>query len=304
MVTTPTGVGIGWFQSSPGPRAGRCKRKGGRSYGAGSFQSSPGPRAGRCRRGRRRRPRRRLVSILARPEGRALRCRQRGGSNGRPRFNPRPARGPGAASRPCRSRRASRRFNPRPARGPGAASVEGRVGDEPHEVSILARPEGRALPGLDYGVGDIRSTFQSSPGPRAGRCRAGVPAPQPDPRVSILARPEGRALPPPATTRRGTRPSRFNPRPARGPGAAVEAHAVAAGHGLVSILARPEGRALPGGDVEGVGLELVSILARPEGRALPHIDCRTAHPTNTFQSSPGPRAGRCRWLCGWLCGMS
>ncbi len=60
-------------------------------------------------------------------------------------------------------------------------------------VSILARPEGRALPSSKEIVAAV-DWFQSSPVPKDGRyCRwirrglVGV-------RVSILARPEGRAL--------------------------------------------------------------------------------------------------------------
>ena len=107
------------------------------------------------------------VSILARPEGRALpetvahvrwsTC-----------FNPRPARRPGApvglaslviksSPGPKAGRSEATRFNPRPARRPGAP----------------------------FTLGHSAREFQSSPGPKAGApCRP----------VSILARPEGRAL--------------------------------------------------------------------------------------------------------------
>ena len=37
------------------------------------------------------------------------------------------------------------------------------------EVSILARPEGRAQPSLDGHAAGSDSTFQSSPDPKAGR---------------------------------------------------------------------------------------------------------------------------------------
>ena len=61
-------------------------------------------------------------------------------------------------------------------------------------VSILARPEGRALRLPSMSSDALISSFQSSPGPKAGRSarrgqhygRSGD--------VSILARPEGRAL--------------------------------------------------------------------------------------------------------------
>ncbi len=60
-------------------------------------------------------------------------------------------------------------------------------------VSILARPEGRALRGgiiLVLALGG----FQSSPDPKVGRYRRLLQRDESE-RVSILARPEGRALP-------------------------------------------------------------------------------------------------------------
>ena len=136
--------------------------------------------------------------------------------------------------------------------------------------------------------------------------------------VSILARPEGRALPchPPNTGR--SRHS-FNPRPARRPGAARPETQLHEGRETVSILARPEGRALlVVGVVAGRCGMRVSILARPEGRALLGRDScwspdhrsfnprparrpgaarpprRVGSPVEAFQSSPGPKAGRCQ----------
>ncbi len=84
-------------------------------------------------------------------------------------------------------------------------------------VSILARPEGRAL---RHTTANIISylTFQSSPAPKGGRYRIAVQRYADDVRVSILARPEGRAL------RR-----------------VFDVSSIIA---QVSILARPEGRAL------------------------------------------------------------
>ena len=186
--------------------------------------------------------------------------------------------------------------------------------------------------------------FQSSPGPRAGRCQVTRVGHSPLNIVSILARPAGRAL---HRSRHGRRAPqrRFNPRPARGPGAAsvevtgtvtvghwVSILARPAGRALhrptvrhqhrkrrVSILARPAGRALPARVVPNpraattvsilarpAGRALpptrtpllghvvaVSILARPAGRALPSASCRAPSSAPKFQSSPGPRAGRC-----------
>ena len=123
------------FQSSPGPKAERCRQR--RRGAAGNHRFNPRPA---------RRPSAAVlqvdvahaalhVSILARPEGRALHPRH------------------------LRQRRRSRRFNPRPARRPSAAHTRRSDGNTRGEVSILARPEGRALP---------------SPGPKADSWRRSV----------------------------------------------------------------------------------------------------------------------------------
>ena len=261
------------FQSSPGPRAGRCRScrptttrrctsfnpRPARGPGAApspvpiacsfsKFQSSPGPRAGRCRLALLDSAILDIVSILARPEGRALlavvavsqdqtlfqsspgpragRCDSGNGSGNRSTgFNPRPAilfqSSPG----------------PRAGRCPASSSPTRPTGT----VSILARPEGRALhvERAEHGlVGHV--SILARPEGRAlhvERAEHGLVG-----HVSILARPEGRAL-----------------------------HVERAEHGLVghvSILARPEGRALPRRQPTAPGGIRVSILARPEGRAL------------------------------------
>ena len=107
-------------------------------------------------------------------------------------------------------------FNPRPPRRTGAITRRVMVGQH-CLVSILARPEGRAL------FSDLR---------RQALCRP----------VSILARPEGRAL---LCGHFAGAPGccRFNPRPPRRTGAICAGHAVETAK-EVSILARPEGRAL------------------------------------------------------------
>ena len=161
---------LGAFQSSPGPKAGRYMAAAHSPYTRRRwFQSSPGPKAGRYRRNQVRDVAVHPVSILARPEGRALlhpagdwECLIWG-------FNPRPARRPGATGRqPARVRPVRRGFNPRPARRPGATRTN-------------TRPAGRyavfqSSPGPKAGryrdVRDVRaahSGFQSSPGPKAGR---------------------------------------------------------------------------------------------------------------------------------------
>jgi len=132
-----------------------------------------------------------IVSILARPEGRALPTAGSRVHSDRS-FNPRPPRRTGATRASCVAPRARPCFNPRPPRRTGATS-NAAASSMRSLVSILARPEGRALL-LEH--------------PALG---IGVP-------VSILARPEGRAL-------RGWRlahagaPPRFNPRPPRRTGA-------------------------------------------------------------------------------------
>ncbi len=155
-------------------------------------------------------------------------------------------------------------------------------------VSILARPEGRALPTGDR-PGDHCRQFQSSPVPKDGRYLAEVAIQRPV-LVSILARPEGRALRPIRCARHSDRrfqsspvpkdgryicaregawsSTRFNPRPSRRTGATKRSRITYRG-------------------------KRVSILARPEGRALPDAYGKFV-PTIKFQSSPVPKDGRYR----------
>ena len=106
------------------------------------------------------------VSILARPEGRALRY-QAIYDPLRVEFQSSPAPKGGRYSFRALTIFFNISFNPRPPRRAGATAMEAewRKSDP---VSILARPEGRALP-----VTCIRSivggAFQSSPAPKGGR---------------------------------------------------------------------------------------------------------------------------------------
>ena len=131
-------------------------------------------------------------------------------------------------------------------------------------VSILALPEGRALPGLPSGSVPMYN-------------------------VSILALPEGRALPPKgdydmvrkafqsSLSPKGERyllrrwivrrPRCFNPRSPRRESATPRTRSMSIGV-IVSILALPEGRALPVVRQDRDKHCDVSILALPEGRAL------------------------------------
>ena len=199
-----------------------------------SFQSSPGPGAGCCRI----------------PE---YSCQRRTSS-----FNPHPARGPGAAwsLRVWWCGRTG--FNPHPARGPGAAWPPLTHDCGPVPVSILTRPGGRVLriPILTRPGGRVllsrevspASQFQSSPGPGAGCCRF---------RTRVHIELDDR---------------RFNPHPARGPGAALGSR-----RGLPAGLLRFNPHPARGPGAAGVKLQrrrpdrqlVVSILTRPGGRVLP-----------------------------------
>ena len=115
---------------------------------------------------------------------------------------------------------------------------------EIQNVSILARPEGRALQRQALASRqEIR--FQSSPAPKDGRYNDAGELSLAWLLVSILARPEGRALRSNARCSSADMAS-FNPRPPRRTGATAQVDARLRALAQVSILARPEGRALPG----------------------------------------------------------
>ena len=231
------------FQSSPGPRAGRY----GSAFATGFydivFQSSPGPRAGRYKR-------KSITSPAA----------------GSFQSSPGPRAGRYAEGVSVVGGLKAFQSSPGPRAGRYWHLLVAPV--EPVDVSILARPEGRALHGRAASATPANTAFQSSPGPRAGRyVQRGLGGLLDLLDVSILARPEGRAL------------------------RAVDLDTITLEN--VSILARPEGRALQAGARAGVRHGgSVSILARPEGRALPDPRVAIPLPTPLFQSSPGPRAGR------------
>ena len=153
-------------------------------------------------------------------------------------------------------------------------------------VSILARPEGRAL---QYSFACCDHTT----------C------------VSILARPEGRALR--DTTGGVMVVVCFNPRPPRRTGATMMRCPTVGLPGFQSSPAPKDGRYFwdmltirlsgcfnprpprrTGATRQACRWQLaaiVSILARPEGRALRSRPCRS-HPVPRFQSSPAPKDGR------------
>ena len=163
-------------------------------------------------------------------------------------------------------------------------------------VSILTRPEGRVLlAGLRREGGG--AVFQSSPGPKAG-CYKAVEADAAFRRiVSILTRPEGRVLRPAAGGTAQLAGDRFNPHPARRPGATPESCAAYADQIAVSILTRPEGRVL----------RATSITWRAPGRRFnPHparrpgatrrAEPRAAIASSGFNPHPARRPGAtARW---------
>ena len=252
------------------------------------------------------------VSILARPEGRALHPRHLRQRRRSRRFNPRPARRPSAASHPPTATgtpavkfqsspgpkaercdmfvRTAVRFNPRPARRPSAAR---------HSLALVGATCG----------------FQSSPGPKAERCHTSRRLgrrrcrrfnPRPAQRPSAAS--DGPAIlagvqqfqssPGPKAERCCTsgasrrNASSFNPRPARRPSAA-RSRPCARSLRRVSILARPEGRALLKARASDIDELRFQSSPGPKIRAL-----RVGHPAHrpafkTFQSSPGPKAERC-----------
>ena len=115
---------------------------------------------------------RRVVSIHARPHGRAMQLLRRRLARPPARFNPRPASRSGDASfRRCPPAR-SARFNPRPASRSGDA-LSGHDQARDGVVSIHARPHGRAMPGQLAEIGGTVE-FQSTPGLTVGRCFGGT----------------------------------------------------------------------------------------------------------------------------------
>ena len=129
------------------------------------FQSSPAPRDGRYA-AEREQMRLEEVSILARPEGRALPKRSCTKTSSKS-FQSSPAPRDGRYHSLRGLFEGVTGFNPRPPRGTGATQKIAAVTFGLF-VSILARPEGRALPKANHRRIDSER-FQSSPAPRDGR---------------------------------------------------------------------------------------------------------------------------------------
>ena len=226
------------FQSSPSPKAGSYCFCFSSTKGLFRFNPLPARRPGATRSF----PAlwfEEYVSILSQPEGRELRNASglrpssfsfqsspspKAGSYyhvQRPNhpvssFNPLPARRPGATSIQSCCHVGMTSFNPLPARRPGATGAD-RLKSKGVTVSILSQPEGRELHHVQRPNHPV-SRFQSSPSPKAG---------------SYHGRPKQRP-----------HHIRFNPLPARRPGATrdMQVHVFIL---LVSILSQPEGRELP-----------------------------------------------------------
>ena len=251
------------FQSTPGLTVGRCHALGAAVVKVGLFQSTPGLTVGRCVLERFVDSGGDLVSIHARPHGRAMRIGISGASDSIM-FQSTPGltvgrcdgvgmvrarllefqSTPGLTVGRCCADQADddqqRGFNPRPASRSGDARSNA-MSARRRYVSIHARPHGRAMREVGGGGGGHLA-------------------------VSIHARPHGRAM-------RG------------GAGAGAPPH-------QVSIHARPHGRAMRGGGCVDGGVRVVSIHARPHGRAMPPPRWNSCG-NWTFQSTPGLTVGRC-----------
>jgi hypothetical protein len=296
------------------------------------FQSTPDLAAGRCGMPNALVERSSIVSIHARPCGRAMRMPPASAP-----LIPVFQSTPDLAAGRCGTdtlRSGSASFNPRPTLRPGDADqADTQSVTRATRVSIHARPCGRAMPRAQrVSIDDLRgcrSLFQSTPDLAAGRCeRQSRVSDQSNPRVrrsllgvdrrlsvSIHARPCGRAMhldrasrPPPrqfqstpdlaagrCIRRAGMGRGRtrcFNPRPTLRPGDATD-HIYQGYCAIdVSIHARPCGRAMPRPEIGHSDSEQVSIHARPCGRAMRRCCCR-CRAVLVFQSTPDLAAGRC-----------
>ncbi len=158
------------FQSAPGREAGRCTQAFSASPVARTFQSAPGREAGRCSGATEGLPSARVFqSAPGREAGRCL----GEGADGDDLFcfNPRPAGRPGDASNnevEVFPKQVSIRARP------GGRAMRGRAGTGQGQglVSIRARPGGRAMRVASLAVSMAETMFQSAPGREAGRCPA------------------------------------------------------------------------------------------------------------------------------------
>ncbi len=135
------------------------------------------------------------------------------------------------------------------------------------QVSILTRPEDRVQRPVAVAVQGGGPGFQSSPGPKTG-CNAG----------GFVSRPYSLI--------------RFNPHPARRPGATPNSEQQSTNQNHVSILTRPEDRVQPRQALfRFVGTDLVSILTRPEDRVQRAVLLPTGGIPRCFNPHPARRPG-------------
>ena len=161
-----------------------------------------------------------------------------------------------------------RLFQSSPSPKAGRCVVGGVAGGGRAIVSILAQPEGWALP-ASASIGSRPITaFQSSPSPKAGRCSSKLTT-APSTHCLFQSSPSpkaGRCRSGPRPRRRRTR--RFNPRPARRLGAALRRASLTASDASFQSSPSPKaGRCVEEGVSDSLG-RVVSILAQPEGWAL------------------------------------
>ena len=162
------------------------------------------------------------------------------------------------------------RFQSAPGRLAGRCARSRMRAAPARDVSIRARPIGRAMRAVAAPVPRVSGVFQSAPGRLAGRCRGQQYA-------------------------RWLHMTSFNPRPADWPGDAASSGCLA--------IARPRFNPRPAdwpGDATqaacAVHCSLVSIRARPIGRAMRGLVTAPRPDRWMFQSAPGRLAGRCaRW---------
>ena len=155
-------------------------------------------------------------------------------------------------------------FNPRPPRRTGDADAYRRE-SLADNVSIHARPEGRAMP-----------------------TRSGLPCSSQT--VSIHTRPERRAMRKTSASITVFRLVSIHTRPERR--AMRLNHFAPAPSYTVSIHTRPERRAMLPARRDHRLIRTVSIHTRPERRAM-HSSRHRLNCCNVFQSTPAPKGGRC-----------
>ena len=206
------------------------------------------------------------VSILARPEGRALPADEYAALRAKAEVSilARPE-GRALPRHPVINDWVVTSFNPRPPRRAGATCPFGQKTVPRSGFQSSPAPKGGRY--ARWSVTDrTTNVFQSSPAPKGGRYEQNGRYHVLENGVSILARPEGRAL----RSRKCIHSADwvFQSSPAPKGGRYAAAFAMASMIEVVSILARPEGRALRRMVLHQSSYVFVSILARPEGRAL------------------------------------